>query len=140
MPHGVGADTWDGYFGSFGDLKPCYVIFICTIDPFADGKYCYTFENRCIENGKSLGDQVTKIFLNTRGKDSDGVSQVLIHFLHYVEESTDSYANETKDETIIKIHDKISRMKADGIENPVERLLADEAYRKEMLDKYNLTL
>ena len=37
----------------------------------------------------------------------------MIHFLHYVEESTDSYANETKDETIIKIHDKISRMKAD---------------------------
>ena len=31
---------------SFGDLKPCYVIFICTFDPFADGKYCYTFENR----------------------------------------------------------------------------------------------
>lgn len=172
---------------SFGDLKPCYVIFICTFDPFADGKYCYTFENRCIETGKPLGDQVTKIFLNTKGKDSDGVSQALIHFLHYVEESTDSYANETKDETIIKIHDKISRMKADrnlevkymtiaeymedemaelrteileegreeggeamltlitrmmadGIENPVERLLADETYRKEMLDKYNLTL
>ncbi|MBD5544662.1 MAG: Rpn family recombination-promoting nuclease/putative transposase, partial [Lachnospiraceae bacterium] len=30
----------------FNDLKPGYVIFICTFDPFGKGLYRYTFEER----------------------------------------------------------------------------------------------
>lgn len=33
----------------FRDLKPGYVIFICTFDPFGRGLYRYTFEQRCLK-------------------------------------------------------------------------------------------
>ena len=50
------------------NLKKAYVIFICTFDPFRDGRHIYTFENRCRENlSLSLGDESIKVFLNTRG-------------------------------------------------------------------------
>ncbi|MDR0397327.1 MAG: PD-(D/E)XK nuclease family transposase, partial [Oscillospiraceae bacterium] len=31
-------------------LKPCYVIFICTFDPFRQGRYLYRFESRCAQD------------------------------------------------------------------------------------------
>ena len=44
----------------FNDLKPGYVIFICTFDPFGKGLYRYTFEERCLECDMSLGDDTRK--------------------------------------------------------------------------------
>lgn len=52
----------------FNDLKPGYVIFICMFDPFGDGLYQYTFEERCNENGRALGDETVKMFLDVKGK------------------------------------------------------------------------
>ncbi|MBT9780105.1 Rpn family recombination-promoting nuclease/putative transposase [Clostridium sp. MCC353] len=125
----------------FSDLKPCYVIFICTFDPFSAGKYRYTFENRCVETGEALGDETWKIFLNTKGKDPAGVPQELIHFLHYIEETTDTYVNDIKDETVTRIHDKISRLKADRNLEVKYMTLAEymedemEERRKEILEE-----
>ena len=52
----------------YTDLKKSYVIFICTYDPFGAGRYVYTFENQCQEDGSIyLGDDATKIILNTEG-------------------------------------------------------------------------
>lgn len=33
----------------YGKLIPSHIIFICTFDQYGRGRYCYTFENRCIE-------------------------------------------------------------------------------------------
>lgn len=52
----------------FNDLKPGDVIFICMFDPFGDGLYQYTFEERCNENGRALGDETVKMFLDVKGK------------------------------------------------------------------------
>ena len=35
---------------SYAELPNVYVIFICDFDPFGEGKYRYTFENRCLES------------------------------------------------------------------------------------------
>lgn len=51
----------------FNDLKPSVIIFICTFEPFGKGLYKYTYETRCNEKGELLGDEVKKIFLNTKG-------------------------------------------------------------------------
>ena len=49
-------------------LKKSFVVFICTFDPFDKGRHLYTFENRCNEDvSLVLGDETTKVFLNTRG-------------------------------------------------------------------------
>ena len=95
----------------FNDLRPCFIIFICTFDPFGKGLYRYTFENKCLETELSLGDQVQKIFLNTKGKNQESVSEKLIHLLKYIENSTDTCAAESENETIQEIHSKIKEMK-----------------------------
>ena len=95
----------------FKSLRPCFIIFICTFDPFGKGLYRYTFENKCLETELSLGDEVQKIFLNTKGIHTEGVSEELIHLLKYIENSTDTCAAEAKNVTIQKIHSRIKEMK-----------------------------
>lgn len=54
------------------DLKRSFVIFVCTFDLFGEGRHIYTFENRCLQNpALGLGDDTTKIILNTKGTIDD---------------------------------------------------------------------
>ena len=63
-------------------LKKSYIIFICTFDPFSDGRHIYTFENRCLEDlSLALGDETTEIFLSTKGK-KDDVDDEIKDFWH----------------------------------------------------------
>ena len=88
------------------NLKKAYVIFICTFDPFHDGRHIYTFENRCRENlSLSLGDESIKVFLNTRGK------LEMKEFLAYVEDTTDRFAAQSKSPLIRWIHRKVTEVK-----------------------------
>ena len=62
----------------------------------------YTFENRCIESPDlPLGDETTKIFLNTKGHVGN-IPLPLKSFLHYIEtnEATDDYTREMEKEVI----------------------------------------
>lgn len=96
---------------SFNDLKPSRILFICAFDPFHRGKYRYTFEQRCMEEDFPLGDETKRIFLSTKGKNDDEVPEALIHFLNYVENSTDSYVNQVDDPMITQLHNRISTLK-----------------------------
>ncbi len=96
---------------SFETLPPGYVIFVCAFDPFGSGLYRYTFENRCLETGMPLEDGARKIFLSTRGTDDSGVPEGLVHFLKYVEESTESCARSLGDETVNRIHRRVEELK-----------------------------
>ena len=95
----------------FNDLKPSYVIFICRFDPFGDGLYQYTFEERCLENNRPLGDETVKIFLNIKGKNNHEVPKALVDFLKYVENSTDTKANESSNVGLQKLHEKVQKLK-----------------------------
>ena len=69
----------------YNELKPSYVIFICTFDPFKAGRKIYTFTNRCHEeDGLELGDEATKIFLNAKGT-TGNVNKDIDSFLAYVD-------------------------------------------------------
>lgn len=89
-----------------------YVIFLCTFDPFDEGLYRYRFENTCTETGNSLGDGTKKIFLNTRGRTKKDVSEELLHFLAYVENTTDECAALYNDRKLDRIHRKVKELKA----------------------------
>lgn len=95
----------------FNELKPGYVIFICTFDPFGKGLYRYTFEERCLECDMGLGDETRKIFLNTKGKNEREVPKELVHFLKYMEQSTDAYVAQVEEDSIIRLHEKITALK-----------------------------
>ncbi len=95
----------------FSDLKPGYVIFICTYDPFDRHMYRYTFENRCLEQDFPLGDETKKIFLSTKGENEEEVPSVLVNFLRYVENSTDEYAETVNDAAVQMLHRKVTQLK-----------------------------
>ena len=95
----------------FNRLKPSCIIYICTFDPFGKGLYQYVFEEYCKEAGLPLGDETKKIFLNTKGIHKENVSQELMHFLQYVEKSTETTVQEGNDTSIKLLHQKVKELK-----------------------------
>ncbi|MCM1548600.1 MAG: Rpn family recombination-promoting nuclease/putative transposase [Clostridium sp.] len=84
----------------YSQLKKSYIIFICTFDYYGEGRYFYTFENRCRENPRlAFGDETVKLVLNTKGTEGE-VSQELLDFLRYIETGipTDDYTQELENE------------------------------------------
>ncbi|WP_140395209.1 Rpn family recombination-promoting nuclease/putative transposase, partial [Clostridium saccharobutylicum] len=94
-------------------LAKSYIIFICTFDLFNKGRHKYTFQNVCVEdNSIMLNDEVQKIILSTKGIMKD-LSQELLEFLEYVEDSTDNTVNHSKGNLIKSIHKKVQEVKND---------------------------
>jgi predicted transposase/invertase (TIGR01784 family) len=97
----------------YNELKKSFVIFICTFDPFNKGRHIYTFENRCKEDSTLvLGDDTTKLFLNTKGI-FDDVDEEMLEFLAYIEESTDALAEKVKSPLVKEINKKVKYLKED---------------------------
>ena len=96
----------------FRMLEPNYVIFICCFDPFGKGLFRYTFTNRCEEVEMRLGDGTMKVFLNTKGRNSEAVSAELVNFLKYVENTTDECVETLDDENIRRIHEHVKVIKS----------------------------
>ena len=68
----------------YRELNRSFIIFICTFDPFDDGRCIYTFENRCRQDpALVLNDETQKIFLNSKG-DMSEVPEDLRAFLEYL--------------------------------------------------------
>ena len=96
----------------FDKLKPLFIIVICDYDPYGMKKYCYTFESRCKEQPDLLlGDEVTKLFLSTKGENEDEVSKELVDFLHYITESNEHGLPEECDERLRRLHESIQEIK-----------------------------
>ena len=93
------------------ELKPVYVIFICNFDPFDQELYRYTFSMQCEETKLALNDGAKRIFLSTKGKNREAVSQILIDFLGYLNDSTDEYVQEKNSENIKELHQRIKELK-----------------------------
>lgn len=94
-------------------LQKSFVIFICTFDPFKKNRHLYTFINRCEEDDSlRLGDETTKIFLNTKGN-FDDVDDEMIEFLSYIENSTDDFANMAKSILVKELNQKVKSIKSD---------------------------
>ena len=97
----------------FNDLKDAYVILIAPFDLFGKGLYRYTFHMACDEvDGLKLNDGATRIFLNTRGTNADGVSQELIELLHYMEHTTDEVSQVCTSNRIHQLNKRINEIKS----------------------------
>ena len=117
----------------YSDLPLSYVIFICTFDPFHDGRHIYSFENYCTENRKiALQDGSKKIILNTRGM-MDDVSEELKDFLKYVEKSTADMASASNGSLTRHMHDIVESVK---IERRVEFMTLQEMIDEEKKEGY----
>ena len=96
----------------YKELPTSYVIFVCDFDPFKKGKYCYTFENRCLEDfSLEMGDGSRSIFLSTDGKDTDKISKELRAFLEFIKTDNPENNIETDDEYVKGLQQTIRRIK-----------------------------
>lgn len=114
---------------NYQQLKPSYIIFICTFDPFGKGLYRYVFEEYCKEAELPLGDGTQKIFLNTKGMINNGESEELIQFLRYVENSTEDVAENSPDGLVNRIHARVQSLKSS------RELEANYMYFEELLQE-----
>lgn len=97
----------------FNKMNDVFVILIAPFDLFGKGLYRYTFRMKCEEaEGVSLMDGGTRIFLNTRGTNQEGVSRELVEMLRYFEETTDERAEASGSETIRWMQEKIRSIKS----------------------------
>ena len=84
---------------NYKDLKRSFVIFVCTFDLFGEGRHIYTFENRCNQNPElDLGDDTTKIILNTKGT-IDDVTPEMKKLLDFIDgkEPEDDFTRELEE-------------------------------------------
>ncbi|GEP64126.1 hypothetical protein CBE01nite_18940 [Clostridium beijerinckii] len=94
-------------------LAKSYIIFICTFDLFDKGRHKYTFQNVCLEdNSIMLNDEAQKIILNSKGIMND-LSDELLEFLAYVEDSTDDKVKHAKGNLVKNIHRRVKEVKSD---------------------------
>lgn len=97
----------------YNRLNDIYIILIAPFDLFGKGRYRHTFRMVCVEeNDVDLGDGATRIFLNTRGKDRENISEELAALLRYLETSTDEMAKASGSERIKSLHRKVEAIKA----------------------------
>ena len=97
----------------FQRLNPVYIILICPFDLFGYGLYQYTFQMQCKEVPElSLQDDAVRIFLNTRGQHTEGVSQELIELLRYMEHTTEEVSASCTSERIHNIQKRIHAIKS----------------------------
>ena len=101
--------------GLYSEMRDNYVIFICTFDPFLQGKAFYKFENICLTEDEPfrLNDGTYKIFLNTSAKDLTLLDRELKLFYDYIcNGEIDSRLTERINNSITKIkEDRETRRK-----------------------------
>ena len=102
---------------NFDELRPSYVIFICTFDPFGQSRYQYSFRNVCRETGKELQDEAYKLFFNTTGTEGE-ISPSLREMLQYINNPGAYPVQKSKVELIHQI------------ETAVEEANQDEEWRR----------
>lgn len=96
------------------ELMPdTYVIFICDFDPFGYGRYIYSFENVCLEDGElKLKDGSHTVFLSTTGTIAEGVKPELIKFLRFVKADIGESNNDYGDEYVSRLQETIRQIKS----------------------------
>ena len=97
----------------YSKLPNTYVIFVCDFDPFMKGKYCYSFENLCVEDKElSMQDGAKSIFLNTRGKNNDEVPIEMIAFLDFVKADLKESTKDFHDDFVKQLQISVQKVKS----------------------------
>ncbi len=97
----------------YNSLNESYIITIMSFDPFKYDRYVYTFRAQCVEEPECiLADGATRIFLNTRGKNHDDITDELRAFLQYIENTTEEVVKSVDSKYLNAIHERVCKVKA----------------------------
>ena len=98
---------------SFNLMKDTCFIMITPYDIFGKGLYCYTFYPVCKEDPSLLlNDGTIRIFLNSKGTNTENVSSELIELLHYMESTDSSLAENSANPKLKTIHRHVCKIKS----------------------------
>ena len=87
-------------------------ILVAPFDIFGYGLYRYTFEEYSQEVPElRLNDGSRRIFINTKGNNSENFSQEFLDFMDYINQTTDLVAERSKSNRIRKINDRVRSVK-----------------------------
>lgn len=96
-------------------LKPVHMITIAPFDLFGQGRYMYTFQMQCVEvPGLSLGDEASRIYLNTKGTDEENITPELKSLLEFFEDPSDEVADRSESERIRRMQRHVKSLKANA--------------------------
>ncbi len=120
----------------YSELRNCFIIFICTKNPFPDiGLHKYTFQNTCMENKNLLlNDESVKIFLSADGT-ADDVSEDMKAFLSYLKDHVSSSDFTKRLETQVDNARKHNRWRMEYMTLYEHEQIAREEGRKEGLNE-----
>mgnify|MGYP002231092534 CR=1 FL=1 len=97
----------------YDSMRPSYVIFICTFDPFGNTLYRYSFRNVCREDGTlELRDEAYKLFFNTKGTRGE-IANTLREMLTYINNPGAYPVHGSKVELIHRIEEAVEEAKMD---------------------------
>ena len=95
----------------YDELRPSYVIFICTFDPFGKSLYRYSFRNVCREDGEvELQDEAYKLFFNTKGTRGE-LPEALKEMLAYINNPEEYPVEESKLKLIHRLDEAVETAK-----------------------------
>ncbi|MBQ2936735.1 MAG: Rpn family recombination-promoting nuclease/putative transposase [Lachnospiraceae bacterium] len=98
---------------NFNQLNDSFLIMIAPFDLFGKGLYRYTFEGTCRECPElKLKDGAIKVFINTKGKNSEDFSEEFLEFMEYLKKTNDEVAKRSKSQRIKRIHEQVKKIKA----------------------------
>ena len=118
----------------YENLPASYVIFICNFDPFNLKRYCYSFENVCLEDfNLKLQDGMRTIFLSTMGENPQSISKELLAFLTFVRENHPGETKDYHDPFVAQLQNSIFQVKQSqelGSRYMLLELMLRDEYRK----------
>ncbi len=92
----------------YKDLNKLFIVFICPFTIFDSERSIYTFKNFCEEDKSiQLKDDVTKIFITTKCKNKENLSEDFQALLKYID------GIKTENSFVNQIEDKINQIKKD---------------------------
>ena len=95
----------------YDSMRPSYVIFICTFDPFGKSLYRYSFRNVCREDGEvELQDEAYKLFFNTKGTRGE-IPEALKEMLAYINNPEEYPVEKSKLKLIHRLDEAVETAK-----------------------------
>ena len=92
----------------YKDLNKLFIVFICPFGIFDSKRSVYTFQNFCKEDKNlQLKDDITKIFITTKSKNKENLSEDFQALLKYID------GIKTENSFVNQIENKINQIKQD---------------------------
>lgn len=117
------------------EIKPAYVIAICTFDPFNKGLPVYTFKPCCLENSEVDGKyEQEDIIINTKG-DISFASPAIAKLIQYIE-SGKPVSDDSLTLSLADAVDRINQDEREWVTEMITKEMSDSVERKLIAEAY----